>query len=294
MFEADIFVPLTAYNGFAWPELIGGESGLNIYLTPRNIFRVMNDFSGPLRSPSFMPRFDIQYIWSFASDPSRFQGTPVVGVTITHAHHSNGGSNCLFVEEGPIEDSAEPFGYRCEFPPGSRLDAVTVNSRGSFSTNFWRIQPSFAYLWLRPGPQRVGKLLAASPFLELHPLGMEFLYLFGGKTESNQRAVYGPSRAGIRLEGEHELSIFGRPGRVALNAEITRILDDRRNQYNPDWARTVVDAAASYMVDSGTLQGWGVVARFYDGQDYYNLDMVRDVRRFDVGLYIHRGIRRPN
>ena len=57
-----------------------------------------------MSSGGVMPRFDAQYIHSkrlILPPPVGVEGTRrVLGVTLSHGHHSNGGPDCLLIEEG--------------------------------------------------------------------------------------------------------------------------------------------------------------------------------------------------
>lgn len=286
MFEADIFLPITVYRGFDWASLTDGKWAVNAYITPRNVLRVLDDFSGPLRSPSFMPRIDVQLLRAWESEPGRRYR--VAGLTLTHAHHSNGGPDCLFLEEGPVDDPAADFGQRCVFPEGATLADVTVNSGGSFSTNFWRVSPNVAFLGLEDSvDQRVDWLVSLAPYYEVHPLGMRFLYFAGGATSRNQRSLFGPQRLGVVVDGEYRM----RGGRWVVRADYMRLLEPRSEAYNPEWSGETIMLEFAYRLDRSFLKGWGLGVRYYEGQDYYNLSMVKDIRRLDLVLQIGRGAR---
>lgn len=292
MLEADIFPPIPLVRRFSREELFGGGRGFNLYVTPQNVVRVLDDFSGTLRSPSFMPRFDAQFLVA-VNDSADVLATSrtVFGVTVTHGHHSNGGPGCLLREEGPVDDAEAPFGQRCVRVAESALGTATVDPNGSFSTNFWRVAGTWARVSFSGDRIRVMRLVAVSPFVEVHPSGMEFLYLLGGRTTNTQRAVYGPVRLGARVNFEQPTRIFSRNGRVGVDFDYTHISTAKREAYFADWTAHAVTVSATYGFDAGKLSGWALLLRFFQGQDYYNLAGVREIRRLDLGLDIGRGFR---
>ena len=282
-FEADIFFPLTLRRAFGWSELLGGnDSGFNFYFTPRMRLRGLEDFSSPLKSSSFMPRFDAQYIHSKFNPPrpGRVEGTRrVLGVTLSHGHHSNGGPDCLLIEEGPIQDPVDPTKQLCQAPAGLDLSGMTVNPAGSFSTNFFRLKGSIGWIKFDTGPQRITWLGTVSLFGEMNPEGLRFIHLFGGATTENQRAIHGANRWGVRVEGE--TPTIG-PGRFGANIDFVRISGrgqgDLLGTYHADWSNKIWMIEGYYRLEEW-VRGWGLALRYYRGQDYHNLDFVKDVAR---------------
>jgi hypothetical protein len=224
-----------------------------------------------------MPRFTIQWLSvkrSGKQNPGDWEGNiRVDGPTVVlWGHHSNGGPGCLFLESR-VEDG------KCITPIPA--EQATVNTRGgSFSTNYVRLGWSwlFGRIEHREG---FGNVLVGSwtlsPSVELNPPK------YGpGALDDDQRRIYGPERFRIEIERQQFLPVGRVPLNLALAGSYEFIRYDQKPSPKASPHRVVVDLVA--VKQTGKARGWGLAARFYRGQDFYNLLFVRDVRRFQLGL----------
>jgi hypothetical protein len=242
--------------------------------------RQLGGFSSPLRSPSFMPRFTLQRLSITRKEPGHFLGDNWIKVfgpqVILWGHHSNGGQGCLSLEEVPPDCDAP-------IPPEER----TVNTQnGSFSTNYVRL----GYFFLKGWPDEVsGKWLRRSwtlgGWVELNPRSWG-----PGSIPESQRRIYGPTRFAVTGEWQQQFTLGKTPWNFALNPTYEYIKFERRPSSASSSHRVVVDLSA--VKDKGRFRGWGLAARYYQGQDFNNLLFVRDIRRVQIGLVVDAQTRR--
>jgi hypothetical protein len=278
-FEAQPAPHITFIDQVDGDDLLHGTTkrqwvGSVVFLTR---LRLLGGFSSPLRSPSFMPRFTVQWLGVKRSDKQnagdwagdiRVDGPTVV----LWGHHSNGGPGCLFLESR-IEDS------KCITPIPA--EEATVNTRGgSFSTNYVRLGWSwlFGRIEFRKG---FGNLLVhswtISPSVELNPPG------YGpGALDDDQRKIYGAERFKIEVERQQFLPLGRIPLNLALSGSYEYIRYDAKPSPDASPHRVIVDLVA--IKQTGKVRGWGLAARYYRGQDFYNLLFIRDIQRFQLGL----------
>ena len=98
--------------------------------------------SAPVVTPSFMPRFRIQWLARRALSPTS-SGNPSKDLQVrAHAesldHHSNGQDGCSFL----------PLGDRADSKYTNHADAKGINERnGSFGTNYVGLNGHVRYSW---------------------------------------------------------------------------------------------------------------------------------------------------
>jgi len=124
--------------------------------TPAVRIRMLRDRSAPVRTPSYMPRGNFQFLWvrglkgrvsldardadrPLASFIAKLRNVPRVSVWEAHViagHHSNGQDGCLSIEQQIEPPPPAPDG-ECQ-PPGVIPTAETMNRiNGSFSSAFY-------------------------------------------------------------------------------------------------------------------------------------------------------------
>jgi hypothetical protein len=236
-------------------------------------------FSSPLRNPSFMPRFTVQRLSVRRKKPGDFAEGNWIKVfgplVVPWGHHSNGGSGCLFLEDDVNADCADPL------PPEQRR----VNTQnGSFSTNYVRLGYGFEQDWPDRNESFVRKGWSAMAWVELNPKKWG-----PGALDDAQRRIYGPERIGVSLKGELRTKLFKWDVNWALNPQYEYIHYDLKPAPGASPHRFIVDLTG--VKDSGRFRGWGLAARFYQGQDFYNLLFIRDIRRVQIGLVVDPQVR---
>ena len=277
VFEADIVPHLIAFQNFdnvldIDEQAARARSGrvksfaISISGTPGVRLRMFESVSRPVRTPSYMPRGDVQFIWArnigaFAAALGVPPSDNRVSLWEAHAvvgHHSNGQDGCFWDDEERIDEictSVLPI-----------LDERRVNKRdGSFSTNFIRVGMNYRKnilddtLWAR-------REYGFRADFEYHPRGwvddeMEDLY---GRTRfevagtfASRELAWCPKRTevtgGLKIIGGHPESVWP----VAVTAQFSCF--------------------------PAPMGGWGVFVRYYGGQDYYNLGLLDNIQRVHVG-----------
>ena len=284
VFEADILPHLVAYQTFSdvvdlseQSRRAGGRGvkrfALSVSGTPAVRLRMFESVSSPVRTPSYMPRGNVQLIWArnvdavtqrFAAGgavPGAGSGANEVSLWETHAivgHHSNGQDGCFFSDQQRIDEECVSV-----LPIAGERE---VNKRdGSFSTNYVRVGLNYRRNLLDD------ELYAKREWgfrgdIEYHPRSwmddqMVDLYgrtrLEGGATIASRELAWCPKRA------EATGSVKGIVG-------------------HPDSVWPVV-VTAQFSCFPAPMGGWGIFIRYYGGQDYYNLGLLDNIQRVHVG-----------
>ena len=319
LLEADLFPHLVASQNFsstldAVAQSRRGVRGFkefsySISGTPAVRLRMLRDVSAPVRTPSYMPRVNAQFLWTRglkdcdpsspklgcrAVEPAAVQGVvqapgavaeearklvavPRVSIWETHliiGHHSNGQDGCLLTTQERIP----PETGECA-PPGT-VTAETINRiDGSFSTNYVRTGINYSRNWL-DSDLEASREARAKVEVEHHPRAwiddeIEELY---GRTRLIGAAAYATRHVRFcqrRLEGTASLT------------------------WNPGVVETVTEWSTSVQASCFPFRGggWGFFVRFYRGQDYYNLGFLDEISRVHVGATFNQGgffsFRRP-
>ncbi|HEY3121562.1 MAG TPA: hypothetical protein VGL15_13115 [Vicinamibacteria bacterium] len=283
-------------------EAQGRHSAVAFSFTPLIRVRILRAASDPLKTLSWMPKVDAQWVRAYRQDvpsllPEHARTLTVYG---TLGHHSNGQDECLYQPRLPEDDRVCP-------PPAAR--DLTVNyPNGNFSTNYIRL--GAVHRWLTLVPFGGGRVARSSISLGLvGETNPRWLHI-GGVLPEVIRPFYGANR--IRLLAEHERRL----GSVSPSAggfwqgslRFTGSLDYIDKQpgtgpllssgegatplevlYRPAggssrW-RAIIEAAWH----PDWMRGWGVEARYYHGQDYYNIQFVRDIHWFQAGIVFDAG-----
>jgi hypothetical protein len=318
-FEADIFPHLIVKQTFAdaleYRNILGDPkdpkptddraAGWVLAGTPAVRIRMFDTASAPVRTPSYMPRVSLQRLWISgvktticrspgASEVDFCKGVkprpagapPEIEIWEAHGvvgHHSNGQDGCFLTSEQRQGDGqCRPAASTGDGPP-------TINLRdGSFSTNYVRIGGNYRRNRIAketvtpPGESALPDLLTDHEWT----LGLD--YEFNFHMDPNIVNSYGRNRVGFSAQ------IAGRPS------------DQTEHWYDPCEARRELKASVKYIPDRAdrdergeslskfavslqascfpsTQGGWGIFVRYYQGQDYYNIGFMNDIRRIQIG-----------
>jgi hypothetical protein len=266
--------------------------------TPAVRLRMSGERSAPVRSPSFMPRGNFQLLWvrgvkDCSTKPDSVRCRPEAEVTgrtapaaataatkaaetallrirrvsvweghLIVGHHSNGQDGCLSTAQH-LEGA--PGNEECV--PDVPLTPGTVNTKdGSFSTNYFRLGVNYSRNWLDKNlyadlEMRLKVELEQHPKAWMDPVIADIY----GRTRLNLGAAV--ARRGVR----------GCPKRLEGSAALT---------LNPG-AADFADSPSGFLQVScfaAPNGGWGMFARFYGGQDYYNSHFFENIKRLQVGL----------
>jgi acid phosphatase len=234
--------------------------------TPAVRIRMMQSVSNPVRTPSYMPRGNFQLLWARVpaskSVPdllAALASNNRVALWEAHAivgHHSNGQDGCLYTDEersGEDCPSVRPIG-----------DKRIINKKdGSFSTNYVRV--GFNY-----SRNHLDSTLWANREKRVKVEVEQHFH-----TDKNIVDLYGRTR--VKAEGA-----VARRGFVVCpkRAEILGRVEYIHGHPDSVWPVAVTAQASCFPTMNG---GWGFFARYYGGQDYYNLGFLDNIQRFQIG-----------
>lgn len=251
-----------------------------VYATPMFRLRMFRESSNPVRTPSYMPKVSAQYVWfkkigdGTDDEPSRGPIRAWALDAVLFGHHSNGQNGCLFLDQARGSDD------ECAPEETDGAASRPVNTKdGSFSTNYLRAIVGYRRMYLRGDnsgePARVTRTeWGVRVGYEAHP------------------GWYGPGKISEALRVRY--------GANRVLAGFDAAFRDRAPVPWLDLARIEVRVTAMYihdgppdmpMVYSGeafvlprTWGGTGLFARYYYGQDYYNVAFTRKINRLQFGV----------
>lgn len=271
--------------------------------TPLIRVRILDRPSGPIKTLSWMPKTDLQHVTLWRQEVKNPDDERPRALTLhfTVGHHSNGQDECTYVRglansDPACVDPADPAGLRINYP------------NGSFSTNYLRFGVSHKWLRLRNTPFGVTprRTHTATLSFETNP---EWLKI-GGTLPPAMKSLYG----GNRVRGQYEFETRVGPAsglrhpllRGSLRLTGSAELIDKLSE-GPEPSFTVVPGAPlnelwtpgrgssrfRFSVEAAwnpdALRGWGLQARYWHGQDPYNLRFVRDIHWFQAGIMFDAG-----
>lgn len=246
-------------------------------VTPMVRLRMLSTASNPVKTPSYMPKGNLQAFYlkrltRGASEIEKVQSPRLLlSLQTILGHHSNGQQGCLFANHERID------GKCVALDPSAEL---TINREtGSFSTNY--VRPEFFVKYITLNRNLVAKSsFAAGIGFEFHPRD------FGpGGISRKLQDRYGPYRLQLTLEYEKlNETFFGKkfPSRFESKAFVMRI-----NQTPKGVSNYVFQSEVSVIFEK--IYGYGIFVRYYYGQDYYNLSFEDNRNMVQVGLVFDAG-----
>ena len=255
--------------------------------TPAVRLRMLRESSDPVRTPSYMPRINVQMLFARGATekvqeslglPLAKNEEPQITIYELHTiigHHSNGQDGCFYSE--PTQFRPSP---NADCVPVLALDAATAQpvinrQSGSFSTNYVRAGMNYRRT-------RVDKQLIDDQD-----------WTVGFEVEQN----FHMDPYGYPLYGRTRLTasagFAGRPRGQSPHWWDTQhwwTCDARREvkgfaKYiagHPSTVKPVVVSAEAACFPSSE-GGWGWFVRYYYGQDYYNIAFLNNISRWQVG-----------
>ncbi len=217
------------------------DSKLMAVLTPQIRIRMYNEYSYPVKTPSYIPQLSLYYL--FGSSELAHHTTLFGKI----AHHSNGQDGNFYNSDG----------------------SVNLQS-GNFATNFFEI----GFIDTSYGSQvNVVKFIKSS--LEIHPKGWmigELQGQYSGLRWHNSFFAY-------KLPLDRDFFSKKRKANFSLKIETTWMFDEINNWKTFDTNR--FSGALTFYYHPKFLEEIGLFVQFYHGLDYYNiyfehqLDMIR-------------------
>jgi hypothetical protein len=265
-FEADIQPNLIVRQNFS-DKLIIDESlngrpryAFSISGSPRVRLRMIEADSAPVRTPSYMPKGTFTGLF-FRGESARRVGLWAAMLTV--GHHSNGQDGCLFTTDTKVTD---PQGSTCVGEPN--LAAINKID-GSFATNFVKLGTRYRREWLEQisPDEQVGRRAVT--------IGVDFQRHF--HTDPRIKPFYGTTRGEVSFAYATRIPKVCR-SRLSGGATVLYVGGPPEN-VGP--LAVQIDGACTFTNDGG----WGLFARFYAGQDYYNLGFAESIQRFQFGVH---------
>ena len=235
--------------------------------------RMFDEDSNPVRTPSYMPKATVQFAafrdisrGADTEQPDRRVAMWLIDI-VPFGHHSNGQNGGLFTGYSRVDGE-------CVTAVEVPVTVRTVNTEnGSFSTNYIRTGVHYR----RNLPGIGGRYSICRHTLAVGcrrtPRDQSHLVSIGGAISDDLHAIYGATRARVSASAARlQWRRFGRiEGKLAL-------------EYIPDAPSSVsnVTTVAEQLMLPRGWGGAGIFARFYRGQDYYNLAFLDDVSRLAV------------
>jgi len=234
-----------------------GELVFSAVLTPLIRLRMLEENSSPVIPPSFMPKLTLQslYLKYWDAETARLRYS-AIGLNIILGHYSNGQSGCFFANQTGVDPNCAPS--------QGRLPLNEVS--GSFSTNYFRSE--------------LHGQLAFSAGQEKHSA-----WLVGGGAALEINSAFGPG--GI---GDEQRRVYGN-AHYGADAELERDWPGNRARASVAWSvpsgerphqKSTFTADAAYLPDA--LNGFGLFARYIDGQDYYNILFLERLHLWLLGI----------
>lgn len=242
-----------------------------VSLTPGVRLKMSDAFSDPVRTPSYLPRVDIQKMMAFGRDNAVRSLAAGQATTLslleTHfavEHYSNGQDGCLFVDQHV--EGADPAAAKCVPDYRDRPAPGVVNRHdGNFSTNEWRIGLNV----------RRTVVSALGEGRRHYGAGIEYQRQFA--TAADLKPFYSQNRvnatASIAWVGPRPCS-----SRIEAVFQAVMAIDHPV----PGVSRTARSVQISCF--PSTKGGFGAFVKGYWGQDPYNLGFLENIARFEVGL----------
>jgi len=238
-----------------------GGRKLAFPITINIVVRIYDDYSSPVRTPSFMVR---PLYGQFFTLRRRADSFRLMEFALGLEHHSDGQTGCTFLGTmyDPVTDDCvvtDPDLYALR--KANTLD-------GSFSTNF--IPLHFGVRWGELDENAlVRRQLSLEGKFEIHPQD----FLKGGMS-SDLAATYGQLMTGVGVEVEKR----------RLNKGVVRVQLYEQARFGPDkdnadWSGQLELAYMWYRIEM-----LGLFARVHWGNDYYNIRFQDTTTFASVGL----------
>ena len=257
--------------------------------TPAVRLRMLRQNSDPVRTPSYMPRANVQALFARGVAEKVGQSLMLPGpakepqVTLYEwhtivGHHSNGQDGCFYAEPTQSRPVGNPNG---DCVPVLNLDAATaqplVNGKdGSFSTNYIRIGMNYRRT-------RIDQKLVDD---QDWTIGIEleqnfhidpYVYPLYGRTRWTGSAAFAGRPRGQSdhwWDQEHWWTCDARREVKGFAKYIAG---------HPSTVKPFVLSAEAACFPS-TVGGWGWFVRYYYGQDYYNIAFLDNISRWQLGM----------
>lgn len=243
---------------------------LLLKLVPQVQFRMFDEESAPIRTPSFIPTFHLHFVPNMRKEDS---GDWTWVLTGTAAHHSNGSSGTFF-------DSVQVPGQ----PP-------RLNRRdGNFSANYLGLAMQRYRYFHRSNPAR------RAQFVAWHLRGNYYGGIRGSalEYEPGLENTYGRIRTLASVRYYTELGrlrepVATRPNRrlrneLGMDLQVGWIWDRQLEQFGSSNLERRMHVRGQFVYKPYTFYETSIIAQVFWGHDYYNIRFSDQVFSFRIGL----------
>ena len=226
--------------------------------------------SAPVRTPSYMPKGTFTQLFFRGEPIERGSRVGLWAAQVTVGHHSNGQDGCLFTTDTLVGD-------QCVGTP----DLQRINHiDGSFSTNFVRFGGRYRREWLHDVSTDAQKQAGIEEQIGAREFTLGFDIDRHFHTDPRVEPFYGTTRASVLAGGATR---FRRVCKSRVDASVALFYVGEQ----PDTVGSLAFQAemSCTFTDQG---GWGMFARYYTGQDYYNLGFAESINRLMFGAHFQQ------
>lgn len=257
----------------------GTHSGWSLSTTPMVKLRMFREASSPVRTPSYMPKGNVQFARmrnlsrAPASDETARNRGPIemwLIDAIPFGHHSNGQNGCLFT------DQTRNVEGHCVVTNTSRPRAVNKTD-GSFSTNYIDAGVYYGRMYV----EGTGVPVPTTKREWRTGVGVQFnpKWYLGAAIDDELADLYGQTR--VFVEGNMAGRDYSFCGRLEGQVQLHYI--HNAPEAIPS-VTTIIEGACLPKKWGGT----GLFVKFYNGQDYYNLGFAETIRQLQIGFTLQR------
>jgi hypothetical protein len=288
--EAQFVAHLSLHRGLDAAELRQGQGrgwSWNWFITPQFRLRGLDVPSGPVRSPSFMPKFTIQLLKSTGGQDDPEMGSRrVYGLNVVIGHHSNGGETCEFVDEDPNDACASSAALGT--PTNQR--EVWVQG-GNFSTNYVELGAGIRFGEVSDDPQHHWqRAVDISGGIQLHHNVVGFP--LPGGPQDDFAELYGKKRlrvdvAAHQLVFANNLAIRGWARTDIFRPDLERFSGSDNTTFESELFLQRVDGLGDpprWVRRIPSFVGIGI--RYSRGMDYYNTQYARDISHLQFAVIV--------
>lgn len=266
-------------------DLKDGSAGWEwtVGLAPALLFRAYKQQSSPILSPSFLPTIFVELTKVGAGGTRQARTSTLKGVGLAYAHHSNGGEGCEFLDEERLGPDCVREGTGNRPPADQRGLRVR---QGNFTTNFLEYSAHIGRYWLRgsAGGEGIKKSILARLVVEHH---VGFAHVFGSPAPGDLLQLYGRFRPRVEAVGElvggSPLGGLWQPKAYRVRGRISYEIGRPKVPSHDGFDRSQI--RLSLQVQHRRIaRDWSLGIDYFRGHDHYNVEFIRNITYWGIGL----------
>lgn len=280
LFEANPILRMPLYNNIA-RRLTSGKlysSGSTLYLGFKPQFRMYNQNSKPVKTPSYkISILGFQYVKRLPE--VSFAKGQLLAFSVESGHYSNGQSGCTYSKNFDDNDAGCEIVYS-QITPATNLSNLLNRESGNFSTNYTEVIVNYRLITALDEDYKPTKSLSVKLGLNRYHNKLLFLADLGGYNE-NDIKIYGKNRF---LGGVEYL--FSADRESAFNKKLK--IDRFSNSLNVEYIDTPHPFVNPWRIElTSTVylkNNLGVFIGGIYGHDNYNMRFVDSGKQFTAGI----------